>query len=167
MTRRADRFFIQQQLWEMNFDEPTFAQRPTLLGAQLESPEREQFDSAREDVGNEEGGLTSGLDADLGTSTGEETEPLGTQAGRPLLTGTAKGTEPCEESVPGYDEISEALRISALVSHCFEKPPKKMPSPTGTGIVRLRMLWREAMMLPRLKTLCLRPWRGWPETMPK
>ena len=46
MTRQADRFFVQQQLREMNFDEPTFAQHPTLLGAQPESPECEQFDSA-------------------------------------------------------------------------------------------------------------------------
>ena len=45
MTRRADRFFVQEQLREMNFDEPTFAQRPTLLGIQPESPERERFDS--------------------------------------------------------------------------------------------------------------------------
>ena len=45
MTRWADRFMVQQQLKEMNFDEPTFAQHPTLLGVQLESPECEQFDS--------------------------------------------------------------------------------------------------------------------------
>ena len=44
-----------------------------MLGAQPENPKREQFDSAREDV-EEEGGVTSGLDAKLGTSTGKETE---------------------------------------------------------------------------------------------
>ena len=77
MTKRADRFFVQQQLREMNFDEPAFAQHPTLLGAQPESPECEQFDSAREDVEEEEGGVTSGLDAELCASTGEETEVSG------------------------------------------------------------------------------------------
>ena len=77
MTRRADRFFIQQQLREMNFNEPAFTQRPTLLGTQPESPKREQFDSAREDVEDEEGGVTSGLEANLSASTGEETEVSG------------------------------------------------------------------------------------------
>ena len=33
MTRRADQFFVQQQLREMNFDEPAFTHRPALLGA--------------------------------------------------------------------------------------------------------------------------------------
>ena len=46
MTRQADRFFVQQQLWEMNFDEPAFVQRSTLLGNQPESLEHERFDSA-------------------------------------------------------------------------------------------------------------------------
>ena len=77
MTRWADRFFVQQQLREMNFDEPTFVQRPTLLGAQPESPEREQFDSTREDVEEEEGSATSALDAEPDASTGEETEGSG------------------------------------------------------------------------------------------
>ena len=77
MTRRADRFFVQQQLREMNFDEPAFVQCPTLLGAQLQTPKCEQFDSAREDMEEEEGGATSGLDAELGASTGEETEVSG------------------------------------------------------------------------------------------
>ena len=45
MTRRADRYFIQQQLGEMNLEESAFVQHPTLLGAQPESPEHEQFDS--------------------------------------------------------------------------------------------------------------------------
>ena len=74
MTRWANRFFVQQQLWEMNFDEPAFVQHPTLLGTQLESPECEQFDSAREDVEEEESRATSGLDAKLGASMDEETE---------------------------------------------------------------------------------------------
>ena len=77
MTRRADRFFVQQQLREMNFDEPAFVQCPTLLGAQPESPERERFDSAREDVEEEEGGATSALHAKPDASMGEETEASG------------------------------------------------------------------------------------------
>ena len=61
----------------MNFDEPAFAQCPTLLGAQPESPERKQFDSAQEDVEEEEGGATSALDAEPDASMGEETEASG------------------------------------------------------------------------------------------
>ena len=34
MTRQADQFFVQQQLKELNLDEPAFEHRPTLLGAQ-------------------------------------------------------------------------------------------------------------------------------------
>ena len=41
MTRRANQFFVQQQLREMNFDEPAFAHCPALLGAQPETPENE------------------------------------------------------------------------------------------------------------------------------
>ena len=77
MTRWADRFFVQQQLREMNFDKPAFAQCPTLLGTQPESPEYEQFDSAQEDVEEEEGGATSALDAEPDASMGEETEASG------------------------------------------------------------------------------------------
>ena len=77
MTRRANRFFVQQQLLEMNFDEPTFTLRPTLLGAQPESPEREQFDSAQEDIEEEEGDATSALDAEPNASMGKETEASG------------------------------------------------------------------------------------------
>ena len=76
MTRRANRYFIQQQLGEMNLEESAFAQRPTLLGAQLESPEREQFDSTREDA-KEDGKAASALDAKLDASTGEETDTSG------------------------------------------------------------------------------------------
>ena len=46
MPRWADQYFVQQQLGEMNLEESAFAQHPTLLGAQPESPECEQFDSA-------------------------------------------------------------------------------------------------------------------------
>ena len=68
---------MQQQLWEMNFDEPAFARRPTLLGAQPESPECEWFDSTQEDVEEEEGGATSALDAKPDASMGKKTEASG------------------------------------------------------------------------------------------
>ena len=82
MTRQADRYFVQQQLGDMNLEESAFAQRPTLLGAQPESPGREQFDSAREDV-EEDSKATSALDAELDTSTGEETDASGHVARSP------------------------------------------------------------------------------------
>ena len=80
MMRWADRYFIQQQLGEMNLEESAFAQCPTLLGAQLESPEHEQFDSAWEDAEEEDGKATSTLDAELDASTGEETDASGCPA---------------------------------------------------------------------------------------
>ena len=77
MTRQADRYFVQQQLGEMNLKESAFAQCPTLLGAQPEIPEHEQFDSAREDAKEEDGKATSALDAELNASTGEEMDASG------------------------------------------------------------------------------------------
>ena len=41
MTRQADQFFVQQQLREMNFDEPAFVHHPALLGTRPETPENE------------------------------------------------------------------------------------------------------------------------------
>ena len=75
--RWANRYFIQQQLGELNLEESAFAQCPTLLGAQPESPECEQFDSVREDAEEEDGEATSALDAELDASTGEETDASG------------------------------------------------------------------------------------------
>ena len=86
MTRRADRYFIQQQLGEMNLEESAFAQCPTLLGAQPESPECEQFDSAREDAKEEDGKATSALDAEIDASTGEEMDT----SGRPARTSSVE-----------------------------------------------------------------------------
>ena len=77
MTRQANRYFIQQQLGEMNLEESAFAQCPTLLGAQLDSPECEQFDSALKDAKEEDGKATSALDAELDASTGEEMDASG------------------------------------------------------------------------------------------
>ena len=82
MTRRADRYFVQQQLGDMNLEESTFAQGPTLLGAQPESPGHKQFDSAREDI-EEDGKAASALDTELDASTGEETDASGRLARSP------------------------------------------------------------------------------------
>ena len=77
MTRRADQFFMQQQLREMNFDELAFAHHPALLGTQLETPENERFDSACEDAKEDEGDATSMADAKFDASMGEETDATG------------------------------------------------------------------------------------------
>ena len=82
MTRRADRYFIQQQLGDMNLEEFAFAQCPTLLGAQPESPRHEHFDSAWEDI-EEDGKAASALDAKLEASTGEEMDASGHLAWSP------------------------------------------------------------------------------------
>ena len=70
----------------MNLEESTFAQCPTLLGAQPESPEREQFDSTQEDAEEEDGKATSTLDTELDASTGEETDA----SGHPARTSSAE-----------------------------------------------------------------------------
>ena len=84
MMRQADRYFVQQQLVEMNLEESTFAQCPTLLGTQPESPKREQFDSAWEDAEEEEGEAARALDAEFDASTGEEMDASGCPAQMPL-----------------------------------------------------------------------------------
>ena len=68
---------MQQQLKEMNLNEPAFAQHPALLGASPETPEYEEFDSAQEDAEEDEGDATSLLDAELDVSTGVETDVSG------------------------------------------------------------------------------------------
>ena len=83
MTRRADQFFMQQQLREMNFDEPAFAHHPALLGARLETPENERFDSTHKDTEEDEGNATSVLDTKLDASTGEEMDTTGHPACMP------------------------------------------------------------------------------------
>ena len=70
----------------MNLEESVFAQCPTLLGARLESPEREQFDSAREEAKEEDGEATSALEAELDASMGEETDT----SGHPARTSSAE-----------------------------------------------------------------------------
>ena len=83
MTRWADQFFMQQQLREMNFDEPAFAHCPALLGTRPETPENERFDSAREDAKEDKGNATSMVDAELDASTGEEMDATGRPARTP------------------------------------------------------------------------------------
>ena len=74
---------MQQQLREMNFDEPAFAHHPALLSARPETPENERFDSAREDAEEDEGSATSTLDTELDASTGKETDATGHPARMP------------------------------------------------------------------------------------
>ena len=83
MTRRADQFFMQQQIKELNFDEPAFAHCPALLGAGPETLEYEQFDSTRNDAEEDEGDATSALDNELDISMGEKTDASGCLARTP------------------------------------------------------------------------------------
>ena len=138
MTRRADRYFIQQLLGDMNLEESAFVQCPTLLGAQPESPGHKQFNSAWEDV-EEDSKATSALDAELDASTGKETD----------VSCAAKGTAPCVGSALVREGNFGGPRIDASVFPCSRKPPRRMLSLTGTGAVRLRMPWNMATMPPR------------------
>ena len=83
MTRQADQFFVQQQLKELDLDEPAFTHCPALLGTRLGTPEYEQFDFACADAEEDEGDATSALDAELNASTGEETDATGFPACTP------------------------------------------------------------------------------------
>ena len=65
-------------------------------------------------------------------------KPLGTHPRCPLPTGATKGIAPCEGSVPGHIENFDGLRISVLVSRCFERLLKRMPFPIGIGVVRFK-----------------------------
>ena len=82
-TRWVDQFFLEQQLRELNLDEPAFAHHPALLGARLGTPEYKQFDSSCEDAEEDEGDATSMLDAELHASTGEEMDATGHPAFMP------------------------------------------------------------------------------------
>ena len=104
MMRRADRYSVQQQLGEMNLEESAFAQCPTLLGAQPESPEREQFDSAREDAKEEDSKATSALDAKLDASMGEEMDA----SGHPARTSSAERC--CRRNPTMHRERTRAWR---------------------------------------------------------
>ena len=129
MTRRANRFFMQQLLREMNFDEPAFAQHPTLLGAQLESPEREQLTRPEKMLKKKRAvPQVHWMPSPLLVQANRQ-KPPGTHCGHPLPRGTAKGIAPCKGNVPGHIKNFEDLRISVLVSRCFERLLKRMPFP--------------------------------------
>ena len=149
MMRWADRYFIQQQLGEMNLKESAFVQRPTLLGAQPESPECEQFNSTQEDTKEEDDKATSALDAKLDASTGEETDASGRLVRMSSAEWATEGTAPCAGSTLGSKGNFGGPRIDASVFPCSGKPPRRMLSLTGTGAVRLKMPWNMAMMPPR------------------
>ena len=83
MTRQADQFVMQQQLREMSFDELAFAHSPALLGARLETPENERFNSAREDAEEDRGNAMSMVDAELDASMGKEMDATGCPAHMP------------------------------------------------------------------------------------
>ena len=148
MTRRADRYIVQQQLGDMNLKESAFAQPPTLLGTQPESFGREQFDSAREDI-VDDSKAASALDAELDASTGKETDTSGHAARSP----SAK--RHCQRNRAMQRERTRARREfwrpknRRLSFPCSGKPPRRMLSLTGTGTVRLRMPWNMATMPPR------------------
>ena len=74
---------MQQQLKELNLDEPAFVHHPALLGARPVTPEHKQFDSSHEDAKEDEGDATSILDAELDASMGEETDATGHPAHMP------------------------------------------------------------------------------------
>ena len=83
MTRQADQFFVQQQLRELNFDEPAFMHHPALLGTRLEIPEYERFDFTHEDAEEDEGDAMSVLDVELDANMGQETDATGCPARTP------------------------------------------------------------------------------------
>ena len=76
---------MQQQLKELNLDEPAFAHHPTWLGARPVTPEYKEFNSTREDTEEDEGNTTSALDAKLDTSMGKETDTTGCPAHMPSV----------------------------------------------------------------------------------
>ena len=88
----------------MNLEESTFAQCPTLLGTQLESPECEQFNSTREDAKEEDGKATSALDAELDASTGEETDASG------CLAQTSSAEQRCRRNCIMHQEHTRVQR---------------------------------------------------------
>ena len=147
--RRADRYFVQQQLGEMNLKESAFAQRPTLLGAQPESPECEQFDSAREDTEEEDAKPLAHWTLNSMPVQARRWTPLGAWLGCPQLSGAAGGTTPCAGSALVREGNFGGPRIDASVFPCSGKPPRRMLSLTGTGAVRLKTPWNMATMPPR------------------
>ena len=65
--------------------------------------------------------------------------PQGARIGCPQPKGTAKGIVPCKGNIPGHQRNFGGPRIGLLVSHCFKRPQKRMPSHIRIGAVRSRM----------------------------
>ena len=167
MTRQADRFFMQQQFQEMNFNKPTFAQCPTVMGTNQRVQNANSLTLPKRMLKKKRAvpqvhWMLSPMLVQV-----RRRKPLGAHPRHPLLRGATKGIMPCKGSVPGHIENFEGLRISILVSHCFERLLKRMPFPIGIGVARSKMPCREATTPLRLRKLCSRPWRGWPGTMPR
>ena len=80
LTHRADHFFIQEQLRDLQVNEPAFGHQPALLADRLEIPDPGQYDSTHDPDGegddNDED-TTSQLGGDPGVSTGNETNVSG------------------------------------------------------------------------------------------
>ena len=77
LTRQVDQSFIQEQLRDLHITEPAFVHCPALFGTHPETPDQEQYNSAWEDAKEDEGDITSALDAELDASTGEEMDASG------------------------------------------------------------------------------------------
>ena len=147
MTRRADQFFVQEQLKEMNLDEPAFMHHSALLGTRLGTPEYEQFDSAREDAKEDEGDSTSVLDAELDTSMGEETNASGHLARMPSADRCRRRNRALRREHNWACREFRRPKNKQLSFHCSEKLQKRTPSPIEIGAVRSRMPWNRATVL--------------------
>ena len=155
MTRWAHQFFMQQQLREVNLDESAFAHHPALLGAWPETPGYEQFDSTCEDTEEDKGDARSALDTELDAITGEEMDATGHLAQTP-------SADRCQwRNRALRREHNRARREFCRPKNrwlsfiCFEKLQRRMPSPTGIGVAKLRMPWSRATTLLRWKRRCL------------
>ena len=96
LTTQADQLFMQEQLRDMRFTKPTFAQCPALLSAaHPEIPDQEQYNSTQEDTKENEGNATSQLDTGLDVSTAMKRMSQGTRAVQSRPIGTAKGITSC------------------------------------------------------------------------
>ena len=139
MTRWADQFFVQQQLKELNLNDPTFVHRPALLATQPETPEYEQFDSAWEDAKEDEGNATSALDAKLNASMGEETDTSGLLAQMPSANRRHRRNRALRRVHNWARWEFRRPKVDGWASPCSEKLQRRMPSPIEIGAVRSRM----------------------------
>ena len=145
MMRRANRHFVQQQLGEMNLEESAFAQCPTLLGAQPESPERLPGKMPRKKMVK----LLVHWMPNSMPAQAKKRMPMGARLGCPQLSSTTEGIAPRTGNALGHKGNSRSPRIDASVFPCSVRQPRRMLSLTKTGTVRLKMPWNMAMMPPR------------------